>query len=492
MTTPRSTKKYLSICVAVLLALTTGYLMSASNGSYQLWVVAFSIGGLIMTVSFFSPRFAFYALVISAMFSRFGIPISGVSIRPDQVVLMLVLVGIVPRLALVALGRRDSVKLRLRKSLVPGIVIAGFAMYIGTNVLSSILFSPQLTESLKIVAWLLLSFTALTVAYLVVGKYVGVREALLVVLVSGFVSAAVGIFLFLLFRLTGSTFGVQQGLPSSAGGASFKLYGTFFEANIFGSFQAFSAITGIALLQLKVVRGRASALIAFGTGFSVVALALSFTRASWIAFLVGLAALVFFQWRHGRLPVLLPRLGILALMALAALVPTGLLGNLQVYFTSIATFGGPSFYSDTLAFRLVRFKMALAEWPTSPLLGLGTNSFGQRHLDPSQNYAPDYLGGLFIGALYDVGLVGLLVLLAMFGVVLVILMRMAAKDDKKESALALALLCGVISFLVSYQVTNAFWFSYNWIIIAIVLRLYESWLEARKAAAARACEVACR
>lgn len=453
---PRRLDVYL-VVGTVFLALIAGYLIPIVGPMLSAGMVG---GAFFALAAFLSPRFGFYALLVSSMLGRFEIPIGGASLRPDQLILLPVLGGLALRLAVGSVpGSQRSV--RSPASTISGAVIVGLALYLAVNVLSSFLYAPQPTESFQIVAWLSLSFLAFLAAYSVVGRYVGTREALFAVLAAGFVSAAIGILLFLLSRFTGSTFGVDQDVD-------LKLYGTFFEPNIFGSFQAFSTITGVAVLHLRQVRRQAFPWVATGTVLSGVALALSFTRAAWIGFFAGLLVLIFFQLRGGRFALLLSRLGVFVAVSLIALVPTGLLENLAARFASITDFN-----TGTIAFRLVRFEIALYEWPMSPILGLGTNSFGQRHLDASQNYAPDYLPSLFIVTLYDIGLVGLLILLSVFGVLVWALIRVT-KGGVRESALALALLCGVISLLVSYQGTNAFWFSYNWIIMAIALRLYQS------------------
>jgi len=329
------------------------------------------------------------------------------------------------------------------------------------------LFSPQPWQSYKIVLWLVLSFLAFSATYFVVGRYVGLREALLAILASGFISAAVGIFFFLLFLYTGSTFGVQQD-PNP------KAYGTFFEANIFGSFQAFSSIGGIVLLHLGQVRGRAAGWVAIGTTLSIVALALSFTRAAWLGFLTALLVLIFFQLRGGRFLVLILRLVMIAFGFSLILAPIGLFPALLARFASIGETSG------SVEIRREDAQTALAEWPSSPILGLGTNSYGQRHLDPTQDYAADYLGNLFLTVLYDTGLVGLLILLVVFGIIGGALIRIVRNSKSSwQSASALALLCGLAAWLVAYNSTNAFWFSYNWVILAVAVRLSQSFYQSQ-------------
>lgn len=466
-------REHLVLGLAGTLMIVLGYLISGLGVSSQLVIVAGFAGIFVATVVYFSPRVGFYTLLISSMFGGFnvsailsgvGLPVPEVSLRPDQLVLLPVLSGVVLRLIATALGPRTLTGPRsLASSYLPFMVFVGFLMYIGANALSSLLFSPQTAESFRIVIWLLLSFLAFCITYSMIGRYVGVREALFAVLVAGFASAAIGIACFLLFQLTGSTFGIQQD-PDP------KVAGTFFEANIFGSFQTFTALVGLSVIGLGQVRRWTLGWILLGTVLSSIALALSFTRAAWLAFMIGILVIIFFQLRGGRSLILLSRVGVLVLIMLLVLAPTGLLGDLSTRLASITDLS-----NYTIAFRLQIFKAALAELSSSPILGLGTNSFGQRHFDPTNDFAPAYLPSLFLVTLYDVGIVGFLLLLGTFGIIVWALVQITLKDRYGwRGVFAIALLSGLVSLFVSYQGTNAFWFSYNWIIMAIALRLYQS------------------
>ncbi len=444
-----------------------GYLIPALGKDHQLASFALAVGAFLAAAASLSPRFAFYALLVSSMFSRYELPVGEVHLRADQLVLVPVVLGIALRSTMTTPAGVDQTKPGRRPLGAPSVVLAGLVLYVMLNALSSFLFSAQPTESFKIVIWLLLSLITAVAVYLVVGTDVGVREALLAVLGAGFVSAAVGILFFVYSWATGSTLSIQQD-PYTG---NFAATGTFFEANIFGSFQAFSATAGLVLLDARRLRGRALAWLSLGTGLSILALVLSYTRAAWLGFLVGVLVFFFFRVRAGRSLAPVIRILALALVAMLVLVPTGLLTSLAARFTSITDFGG-----GTIAYRLVRFKMALADWSSSPIFGLGTNSFGQRHLDPTQNYAPDYLANLFATTLYDVGAVGLSVFLVVFGTLIAALISVVAKGRWTWHGVhALALLCGMVALLISYQATNAFWFSYNWIIMAIAARLCRAW-----------------
>ena len=457
--------------IAALALVAAGWLLTVALAEGQIVVLACVGGILLAAITYLSPRIGFYTLLSTAMFNRFDVFVAGVHLRPDQIVLVPVLVGITPlalKGLLELLSRADR---RVRVPALSLVVFGGLVSYITINLLSTYLFSPQFWESFQIVGWFVLSFLAYAATYFVVGRYVSLPEAFFAVLVSGFVSGAIGIYYFVLFKLTGSLAGIQP--PDVATDPIFKVYGTFFEANLFGSFQAFTVVAGIAFLSTgEKLRRPASALLILGTAVSAIALALSLTRAAWLGAICGLLLLALFQLRGGRSLALLLRFAIVGLVSVAALALTGVLGSVTARFRDI----GISESSGTLAFRLERFRLALQEWPASPVLGLGTNSFGQRHWDPTQDYAPDYLPNLVLATLYDTGVLGLLTLATVFVVLVGALVGVILRDKAGwQGALALAMLCGLAVLFVSYQATNGFWFSYVWIVLAIAVRACIPW-----------------
>lgn len=464
----RRASLYPAVLGAVALVLVAaGYVLALTLTEVPLLVLACFGGILIATAAYLSPRLGFYALVASAMFSRYAILVAGVNLRPDQLVLMPVLLGLAPRLLAEGFRMLPQPNRPLRVPMLSAVAFGGLALYIAINLLSSYLFSPEFFESFQIVAWLVLSFLAFAATYFVVGRYVSPREAFFAILTVGFISGAVGTVMFLLFKLTGSMVGIQP--PDVATEPIFKATGTFLEANLFGSLQAFVVVGAIVMLNMdEKLRRPASVLLTLGISVSIVALALSLTRAAWLGAISGMLLFVLFRLRSGRTFVLLSRFAMVTVGAVIVLAPTGLLNSVTARFQDI----GLNESSGTLAFRLERFRLALAEWPSSPIFGLGTNSYGQRHWDPTTDFAPDYLPNLVLVTLYDTGLLGVLALFSVFVVLTIALIRATVKGrNEGQRALALATLCGAVTLFVSYQATNGLWFSYNWLILAVAVRL---------------------
>jgi len=116
---------------------------------------------------------------------------------------------------------------------------------------------------------------------------------------------------------------------------------------------------------------------------------------------------------------------------------------------------------DTIAFRLARVPDALDDLSHSLLIGLGANSFGQRHTDVSQN-APDHLAILALAAVYESGVLGAAGLAVGFGLVLWMLFKSTRRRTNRGTIAAYA--GAVVCLLVAYQATNALNFSLIWLL----------------------------
>ena len=129
-----------------------------------------------------------------------------------------------------------------------------------------------------------------------------------------------------------------------------------------------------------------------------------------------------------------------------------------------------SLFTDTtgsIAFRVATYGLALQGVQDHLMLGLGTNSFGQHVLDPTQGYNPAYVGGMFIATLWDIGVIGLGLLLVAFATVAKRLRQALASVDDVVRSQAAGFSAAFICALIAYQATNGFWFAYNWILIGL-------------------------
>jgi hypothetical protein len=115
--------------------------------------------------------------------------------------------------------------------------------------------------------------------------------------------------------------------------------------------------------------------------------------------------------------------------------------------------------SDTIAVRLRNISVAVSEvLAESPVIGLGTASFGQRYLEPGCN-CPSNIPNVTAATLYESGVVGLVAISVAFGLLLAGVLR----ADRLELVAALVVL------LIGYQFTDALRFASSWMVAGIAL-----------------------
>lgn len=123
--------------------------------------------------------------------------------------------------------------------------------------------------------------------------------------------------------------------------------------------------------------------------------------------------------------------------------------------------GDVDFQGGTIGFRLEVARLAAQEMHGVNLwFGNGTNTFGLRHEQPGTPGISGHIIMLPVQVLYDGGIVGLGLLVALFVTVFACVPR-----ERKPVAAGL-----LASYLLSATLTSMFWFAITWILIAVILR----------------------
>lgn len=247
-------------------------------------------------------------------------------------------------------------------------------------------------------------------------------------------------------------------------------YATMWEANIFGSFEM--VVFSLALSQV---------LAAFGSGrradwrlwalvIALLSLLISFTRAAWLGALLAVVYQVFRARHDLRLDARTLKLMAAGAAAIGLLFMIGAGSTLMSRALSVGELNAGSF-----AFRLIRYQHAIEGFVSSPLLGLGTNSFGQRFIDLSQGPdARDYLPSLFLQALYDTGILGFAVMIGFFAALFRGLRQIRRRAVTVEGRCwAAGCTATLAAILVAYQTTSAYWFGFSWVFFVLVVVLAE-------------------
>lgn len=366
-------------------------------------------------------------LLVAGMFiTRLNVDLGGLNFRPET------LAGL---LAGVALSSHKRVGRSLPLSAV--VSVCAVLLWLLLGAFSSLIESPELAKSLSVLIWCLLSVTsAVWIArhpeHWKLMIRIGAVLALMcsVLAVTFWAAASVG----------ASTIGVQVD-PTYGGYAS---YVASIEANVLAGLLCLWGIAAawnpLGAVNRGVQRGLVMA--------APIAILTTHTRAALVSLIIGLCV-VFICRRTARGLVL--GAGAIGAAAGASLLLKGGDSGLEKFGSLFDTSGG------TGGLRLQLNTLAFEEWKNSDstLLGLGWNSFGQRHVDPTRPFMnlPAYIGNLPLQIVYDGGLLAVLTVALAASVVVVVLL------GRKRGGLIISLAVPYLLFSLS---TSVLWLFETW------------------------------
>jgi hypothetical protein len=283
----------------------------------------------------------------------------------------------------------------------------------------------------------------------------------------GAIESAYGILCFLSNHVFQTSVGVEIGQYGSIPG----IYGTQFEANVFGSYTACCAIMFLAYFLLSDQPRRAW----YGCGFAITAIGalISLARSVFLALPIVAILVVVISLRKGQLR--LRRIGPLVLgfgLLLVAVSP--ILANLvrerlsTIDLSEIAA-------DNTTVERLLQISVAIEDIQARPMLGTGTASF---HLffDPNDypvGFAgdaeePGWISNTPLRILHDTGVVGLIVFLLFVGYLAVAVRRAARNASARNTAILTALSAGGALYAITFQATEATMLAFTWIHLGLL------------------------
>ena len=356
-------------------------------------------------------------------------------------------------------------------------IIAAGLVYLVTLTASSAFVADDPGTSLRLVAWTGLSMSGgLAAALLIAG-----RAARAIPSFSGpaAVAATVGLVagvVYLLFGLGGNP------LIGGVGGPMPRVYVLTLEPNLYASLLA-----APIPLALERWRARPSLGALAVAAVLLLALGLGVTRGAYIGLAVGLIVMFGLTWLRAKQSGGLRALAVLVLVAggIGLLLPKLLLDSDHAGVISQpppqsspapgqptpAPTATPMPDLQTFEYRLHRLRLGIAEWQTSPWIGLGAYSFGQRHFESSGT--PDVISSWPVLVLHDAGLIGLAAFLALLGLLGLRLWRTSGDSARGPTASAYA--AAVVVLLVAYLATTAVHFAVTWLIFGGALAATIDW-----------------
>jgi len=414
----------------------------------------------------------FGAFVGSALGNRWGIQLGGSTLRGEEGVLVAFAIR-----AFLFTDRRYWPKFGL-----PEALLAGF---IFINVLSTYFFARVLHSLVELGILTLGATTYLAVSTSVCTPE-RLRKAARLFLALGALSAGVGIISFA-GHYVGLGFGVDNRYTPAIHGAP-AIKGLAWEHDIFGS-----TCAAVAFAFYVLRRERSTLFTSKWTDrffwMSAAGLVLSQARGAWLAYgAVYVGYRVIWSRRHRRqvpprmvrTAVILSMVGLIGLGGLWAATqagqvqaPSPVVGLVVTTFQKIGTalnFSSTSTCDgcNTAAARLRRLNKGYSEvMASSPVIGLGTDSYGERNFRPSPftspYLAPAYIEVLYGRTIYDTGVLGLILLVWFLGW-LAWPRRDVMRGTTEAHQVARALTFAAAIVVIAYGITDGTFFMWPWIL----------------------------
>jgi len=253
--------------------------------------------------------------------------------------------------------------------------------------------------------------------------------------------------------------------------SAYGVFATMKEPNIFGSYSlVYFIITSSILISLRQRREKPNPLVFLAFIASSSGIFLSFTRAVWLAALIGLAILGIFLSRVFKKN----KIKLVVYIVLFALV---------VYFAaSFIDFKSIILYKITHLFdyktgtgagRISIWQNAVQSYLHKPFVGNGTYSFASmyppRLINGQAHYA--WIGNFLLTLLHDTGIIGTFIFLTM----IIVLLKKGFQNAKKlnfirpfDSATIFGLCLSLICLLVAFIFTTGFSFVYSWSVLGLI------------------------
>ncbi len=393
------------------------------------------------------------ALIGACALDRVAVGVGGPNVRPDEAVA-------------VALAGALAVRAWSSRTAVPRIpLLLPMLAYWLVNVLATVAAGGDVARgfSLDLITLDLIVLYAALVWYLSgPERLLWSVELWLGVATAEALAGAVAFALYL--RAQTAVPGVQLELVTGAP----MVYGTMYEANIFGSFMCASFLLALAMVADESTRHKGALYLA--CMMTAVGLLLSATRSAWGSAATGVVLLLLLL-RLGRTGPRARRLMRIAagLVAVGLVVgigllvaPPGVTGALGARARGLLNFGSGSGYG-----RVLLYKEALAEWSGRPLLGLGPGSYSYR-LPGDTSPGPAWLPNLTLQVLHDTGILGLLALVWIFAAFFLAALRALRRAPPGRVRTALAgLTAAIAALLICFQLTPGLTLGYSWALLAL-------------------------
>lgn len=409
------------------------------------WFIPLLVALGAFVLSFLRIAFALPLLIVATALDRYRFDFAGAGLRIEHFVF-----------AGVALAWFAKTRLDWKRFLVTRSDLLLVA-YLALALASSLLFAPQLIESLKFFGLMTFGVALYWLVRALGATAPSFTRGVLVLIAVGVGACLFGIVAWLTYPL-GLNLGVQ--VYALENFATHSPFGTLFDSNTLGMYAMAATLLQVTLL-LDTHFSKWRLWLGAGTIITLLTVALSLTRVAWIGLVFGFI-LVLLSGSRRRWALAIGG-GALGLVVLALVANSALAGGSG----ALAEFSVARLLtSRSIFFRFDAYTRAWNDFLASPLLGNGANVFAQNHTSPSGT--PDWISNFFLMTLHDTGITGLAILLAWLLWLAFETSRALKSSHGVMRTLLLALSIAYLALFITYQATTLFWLGFNWVYLGLI------------------------
>jgi len=377
-------------------------------------------------------------LIVTCLIDRNTFPVGHLDIRPEQIAVALGLV------VLVAGRLRTGREVWLWPNKAEALLAAWFAV----GLASSLIVAPFRAQSLKVLALLILSSAALLLPRRLLVRREEVDKVIRWLLLAFAIESSFAIGSYFLHL-----FGPTVALSVNPGTGHLSAYGTLWEPNVLG------AICGAGAIAWMYLGSRYLKQSWIGVAVCLSATVVSFARAAWLAVAL-LAVLSLVSPIRKQIDLRAVALGAAAalVVAVAAVIVDQLGGYSEGPTGAAGSLVGSIGNGTDIVGRFYQIKPVLIDLSSSPIIGGGVDSYGQRHLVAGMQ---EHIANLGLAVLNDTGLLGSLV----FGLFVVAILVAAWRSRDSPTVVGL----GAMTLLIALtnQATETLELMITWLLIGL-------------------------
>ncbi len=460
-----STKHLASWVALAIIAAAAAYILGWLLVRFPVeYTFAGILGMLVIFALLRSPQFAFLALAFALPFERIGsVDIAGSTVRVSQVVLLCLL-------AYLFFGVTRRIPNILPKSYPIAVPLIAYAIIAGF----SLLYAPNLTRSVSVLAFILFTMTASFIVPAFLNTEEKQRTLVRVLLASMTVVTVFG-----LYQWVGDFIGLPTALTGLRELYTKEILGfpriqsTALEPLYFANYLLLPlSMTTVLFIRKNTI---VSLPVAFGlAALGFLNLALTVARGGYIAMSASLAVIITWYFLNRqliswRVIATLAGLGIVGIVAVTQLQQfDGLTEKVASHVVNI--FAGASY--NERAYTIEQAKDAF--W-THPLVGIGPGSFGP-YIAPHPFTQPDtgwgIVNNVYLEVLTETGILGAFALFSSWIIVIIRSIYALTYGKGEETRLLLvATLAAFIGIIVQYNTFSVLFIVHVWFVIGLLIAL---------------------